>query len=69
MKKLLFVLVMCILIGGCNSTGEEIRAAIEVCAANGGLQTYEVNHSAVCANGVTVTAPIMTLKKMREMKQ
>jgi hypothetical protein len=69
MKKLLIVLAMCLVIGGCNSTGEEIRAAIEVCAPNGGLQTYEVNHSVVCANGVTVSEPIMTLKKMRKMEQ
>ncbi len=32
MKKLLVISAICLLIGGCSSTGEEIDAAIEVCA-------------------------------------
>lgn len=62
MKKLIIIVLCSLLLGGCQSTGDEIRAAIKVCENNGGLNVYLTNHTAICKNGAKFEDPLSSIK-------
>jgi uncharacterized protein YceK len=56
MKRLLLALAVLICVSGCDSTPNEIKAALWLCEAHGGLKTYLADHRAVCHNGVIISS-------------